>query len=163
MEILPADGEVRIVWDKILSRILFQAGPVCLVTPLINETPRDYARAIPSSFTTTFDLAHHEVLQMLKAFVPFCRNSILKLCYHKSGVVKFEAESEEFDGECVLETDVSGQDGEMLLNMRLLANILNNVEAPSLTISVAGPTDPVLIVPTGRTDYVSVLMPMSRL
>jgi DNA polymerase III sliding clamp (beta) subunit (PCNA family) len=152
-----------VTWDRALSQIMFQAGNVILVTSLMDEAFPDYTQAIPTAFDTTFTLNRRDLVRMLRAFKLISQDGCVKLSYHTSGVVKFEAKSEELgDVDNALQTSVSGNAGEMLLNVHLLTDVIENVCASSLLFELSGPVEPLVIVPTGRNDCVSVLMPMVR-
>jgi DNA polymerase III subunit beta len=161
--VMPSNVEVDIVWDKDRSRIMFQAGHVSLVSRLVEGYFPNIAYAIPASHATVFSLTRSDLVQMLKAFKPFCRESANRLClsYQTSGLVVFQAQSEDLgNGENILTTAVEGPSGEMTINMQLLEYIVQNVRGESFQFCLSGKVKPGVIVPVGRDDCLTVFMPI---
>jgi DNA polymerase III sliding clamp (beta) subunit (PCNA family) len=85
---------------------------------------------------------------------------MLSLTYHKRSVT-FTSESGDL-GEVSdeLAAKVSGEEGQILFDAALLADLVRAVKAPSFTLQITGEKSPCLIRATGRQDYRSILMPM---
>lgn len=163
-EVMPADIPVIVAWDKSRARAVFQAGQVQLLTRLVEGTYPDYAAIIPKAHKTALTLERKQLEQVLQAFKPFAKDSenILKMSFTVWGAVAFHAESEglgEADDE--LEADVDGEDGQIIFNLQLLADVLKFVPAETFTFYLSGPDKPGLILPAGRKDFGYTLMPMS--
>lgn len=59
-----------------------------------------------------------------------------------------------------LEANVDGEDGQIIFNLQLLADLLKYVPAESFAFYLSGPNKPGLILPAGRQDFGYTLMPM---
>ena len=162
-EVLPKDTEVVITWNEKLSQVVFQADALTLVSRLIEGTFPNYAAAIPKQHATTFTLGRKDLEQIIKAFVPFARDSsnILKVFY-AGEQVSFLAESEGLGSvRDELPAVIEGNDGHIIFNILYLSDVLKAVSDECFTFFLSGEARPAVIVPLGRDDYQYVLMPMS--
>ncbi|MGH9821700.1 MAG: hypothetical protein ACREDR_00355 [Blastocatellia bacterium] len=133
------------------------------VTRLVEGAYPDYAAIIPTTHKTTLTLERKQLEQVLQAFKPFARDSanILKLSFTVWGAVAFHAESEDMgEADDELEANVDGEDGQIIFNLQLLADLLKYVPAESFAFYLSGPNKPGLILPAGRQDFGYTLMPM---
>jgi DNA polymerase-3 subunit beta len=163
-EVTPKGVDVEITWNQKLSQVIFQAGPLTVVSRLIEGTFPKYSQAIPKEHRTVFTLGRKDLEQILKAFLPFAKDSsnMLKVFYTGESVT-FLAESEDLGSvRDELSTIIEGEDGHIILNIVYLSEMLKAVQAQCFTFFLSGEARPALIVPLGRDDYQYVLMPMSK-
>ncbi len=68
---------------------------------------------------------------------------------------------EKGDAEAPLEATVEGQAVEIAFNIRYLIDVLNVIHEDQVVLETSGPTSPGVVRPSGRDDFIHVIMPMS--
>lgn len=161
-EILPAHTDVEVTWNDKLSQVIFQAGALTVTSRLIEGTFPNYVGGIPKQHATVFTLGRADLEQILKAFLPFAKDSsnILKLFYAGEAVT-FLAESENLGSvRDELPAVIEGDVGHVIFNILYIQDILKSVSSECFTFYLSGEARPAVIVALGRHDYRYVLMPM---
>lgn len=163
VDILPKGVDVEITWNKDLSQVIFEAGALTVVSRLVEGTFPNYAAAIPKQHATVFTLGRSDLEQIIKAFLPFAKDSSNMLnLFYAGEQVSFLAESEDLGSvRDELPAIIEGEDGRIIFNILYLQDVLKSVAAQCFTFFLSGETRPAVIVPLGRNDYQYVLMPMS--
>jgi DNA polymerase-3 subunit beta len=159
-----AVGEVEIYVDD--NQVMFRIADVELVSRLIEGQFPLYRKIMPESASTSFDIATAELARITKVASLFARESAgsVRMEIKAEGEVSVVSSDSEVGGNTSsAECDVSGEDGEISLNARYLADALAAVKSPSVTVSISGKLSPCVISPAGDdadADYIHIVMPL---
>ncbi|MEM6529972.1 MAG: DNA polymerase III subunit beta, partial [Chloroflexota bacterium] len=69
--------------------------------------------------------------------------------------------AERGDNEGVLQASIEGEEIEIAFNVKYLIDVLNVISEDRVVIESNGSTNPGLVRPEGREDFIHVIMPMS--
>lgn len=150
------------------SQVIFQMTDVELVSQLIEGTYPDYKQLIPSSHATRSVLPTNEFRNACRAASIFAREAAytarLKIVPGgelDAGTVEVTAQSPETgSNETVVDATIEGDPVEIAFNVKYLVDVLSVIDTPHVALETAGPSNPGVIRPIGRDDFLSVIMPM---
>jgi len=159
-----AEGEVELYLDE--NQVMFRIADIELVSRLIEGQFPNYRQIIPQSAETSFDIETAEFMRIVKVASLFARESAgsIKLEIKAEGEVSIVSSDSEVGGNTSsAECDVAGNDGEISLNARYLADALSVMKAPAVTFAISGKLNPCVISPAnedGSEDYLHIVMPL---
>jgi DNA polymerase-3 subunit beta len=161
-------GEVRIVVTASGGQIVFRAEQTEVVSRLIAGQYPNVERIIPHSYRTRAVLDRLQLTQAIKlaSYFASAATNVVK--------VHIDAESEQTPGrltisaaaaevganQTVREGIVSGEGGQILLNVGYIADVLHAITTSHLALELQNAQSPAVFKPIGADDYVCVIMPM---
>lgn len=154
--------EVEISFNEDLVR--FRLGEIEIISKLIDASYPDYKKLIPKSSEINLTLNREELIRVTKLAALFARRSA-------SGSIVCEAKtpntfsvrsvaSELGENDSVVKTEVE-KDGKVNLNSRFLADALNVLDEPEITIGFSGGVDPIVLKNRKNSDYTHIIMPLN--
>jgi DNA polymerase-3 subunit beta len=159
-----ATGEVELYIDE--NQIMFRISDVELVSRLIEGQFPNYRQIIPEKAETSFDIETAEFARITKVASLFARESAgsIKLDVKAEGEVSIMSSDSEVGGNTSsAECEVSGDDGEISLNARYLAEALGVMKSPEVTFAITGKLSACILSPAGDAatdDYMHIIMPL---
>jgi DNA polymerase III subunit beta len=164
-----AEGQVSITVTPGGGQALFHTENTELVSRLIDGKFPDFERIIPQQYQTRTILDTAELAKAVKLASYFATAS--------QNVVKLVLESGEFTGPGKLvisanaaevgdntgEIDamVSGENGQIALNVKYLADALSAIKTAQVALETQSTQSPGVFKPVGQDGYVHIIMPMS--
>lgn len=161
------DGEVQIFVDE--NQVLFRMDDIELVSRLIEGQFPNYRQIIPKSAETSLEIATAEFARIVKVASLFARESAgsVKVEIKTEGEIRIISSDAEVGGNTSsAECEVSGEDGEISLNARYLADALSVMKSPRVQFSINGKLNPCVLMPIEKEgedasdDYLHIVMPL---
>lgn len=163
------EGEVGITVTPSGGQVLFQTETVDLVSRLIDGKFPDFERIIPGAYTTRTLLDTAELAKAVKlaSFFAAASQKVVKLVIHPGGdlgpgklVISANA-AEVGDNTGELEVLVTGEGGQIALNVDYLAQALAAMKAAQVAVETQTAQSPGVFKPVGQDDYIHIIMPMT--
>jgi DNA polymerase III subunit beta len=150
------------------GQITFQTDDLELVSRLIEGKYPDVQRIIPQQFQTRAVLDRQNVAQAMKlaSYIATAATNVVKLRLEpgdeqKSGQLTISATAAEVgENQTVREGMISGEGGQILLNVDYVVDALQAITTPQLALELQSIQSPAVFKPVGTNDYVCVIMPM---
>ena len=150
------------------GQVIFHHDNVELVSQLIEGSFPEYSNIIPKRYTTRTVMPTAEFLKSCKTSDIFAREAAhtarLKIKPGDDltpGHVTISASSAETgDNVAELDASVEGAPIEIAFNVKYLVDVLNVIDTPNVALETNAPSNPGVIKPVGRDDYLCVVMPM---
>ncbi len=158
---LPADREVA----------LFNLKNVVVSAQVLAGKFPDFTAIIPRSYSTETVLYTSDLLRACKRAEIFARDSAGSAQFvvkppqaagEPGEVVLVGRSSERGDNTGMLDATVEGEPLDISFNIRYLIDVLNVIADEKVVFQSSGPANPGVIRPLDRSDFVHVIMPMSR-
>jgi DNA polymerase-3 subunit beta len=159
-----ANGDVEVYLDE--NQVMFRVADVELVSRLIEGQFPNYRQIIPNKATTSFEIETGEFARITKVASLFARESAgsIKLEIQAEGEVRIITSDTEVGGNTSsAECEVRGDDGEISLNARYLADALGVMKSSSVTFAISGKLNACVLAPAGEgaeDDYLHIVMPL---
>jgi DNA polymerase-3 subunit beta len=174
--ILPEEGEVQILVTANRSQILFHTEHIDLLSRLIEGTFPNYEHIIPREHTTCAVMNTQEFASAMKSASLFARDDANRTyltlrrgtgedAEAAQGSLLIEARAEDVGGgEVPISAQVSGETPELriVFSAHYIVQVLAALDTPEIALELAGESKPGVIRPIGATDFIYVLMPMSK-
>ena len=150
------------------GQVIFHHDNVELVSQLIEGSFPEYGNIIPKRYTTRTVMPTAEFRKACKTSDIFAREAAhtarLKIKPGDDltpGHVTISASSAETgDNVAELDASVEGAPIEIAFNVKYLVDVLNVIDTPNVALETNAPSNPGVIKPVGRDDYLCVVMPM---
>jgi DNA polymerase-3 subunit beta len=163
------DEAVEITITSSGGQVLFHASNVDLVSRLIDGKFPDYQRVIPQRYATRAVLDRAALLQATRQASVFATSSanIAKISLEAGGEfgpgrMILSANAAEVGGnKTELEGQVSGEGGQIALNVRFLQDTLNAIPTAQVAFEMQTPSSPGVFRPVGGDNLLIIVMPMS--
>lgn len=164
-----SESPVEITVTSSGGQVLFHSDNVDLVSRLIDGKFPDYERIIPKQYTTRSVLDRSSFLQSAKQASVFATGSanITKLTIEPGaewgpGRMVLSANAAEVgDNKSELEGQVTGEGGQVALNVKYLQDALNAMPTPQIALETQTPSSPGVFRPVGQEGYIHIVMPMT--
>jgi DNA polymerase-3 subunit beta len=162
-----SDGDVEIYIDE--NQVLFRMDDIELVSRLIEGAFPNYQQIIPKSAETSLEISTAEFARIVKVASLFARESAgsVKVEIKTEGQIQIISSDAEVGGNTSsAECEVSGEDGEISLNAKYLADALSVIKAPRVQFSINGKLNPCVLMPIEKEgedasdDYLHIVMPL---
>ena len=139
------------------------SGETTLLTRLIEGKFPDVDRIIPQQHTTRLvcDVASLKRAVRLARLFAASGQNVLKFNIADGATTLSANAAEVGDSSIVVEAEVTGDDNQIAVNAVYLAELLDAVELPQVTIDLQGPQAPMVLRPAGSDGYTHIIMPMS--
>lgn len=162
-----SSGDVEIFVDE--NQVLFRMDDIELVSRLIEGQFPNYQQIVPKSAETSLEIATAEFARIVKVASLFARESAgsVKVEIKTEGQIQIISSDAEVGGNTSsAECEVSGEDGEISLNARYLADALGVIKTPFVQFSINGKLNPSVLMPVEKAgaeangDYLHIVMPL---
>jgi DNA polymerase-3 subunit beta len=145
------------------SEISFIIGESQIISQLTEGKYPEYEKIIPNDVATTIECDKESLVEAVKVSTVFARESshgiALKI---EKDTLTIDAQTSDI-GENTVKIDVkkTGKDATININAKYLSDILNVVQAKSITIGLNDKLDPLLVMPGGKNSGEShIIMPL---
>ncbi len=163
-----SDGDVQIVVTASGGQIVFRAEQAELVSRLIAGQYPDIQRIIPRSYRTRAVLDRLQLTQAIKLAACFASAATNVVKVHidagsdqAPGRLTISATAGEIgENHTVREGIISGEGGQILLNVGYVADALHAITTSHLALELQNAQSPAVFKPVGADEYVCVIMPM---
>jgi len=149
------------------SQVLLKLSDVELTTQLIQGTFPSYQQLIPSEYQTRATVEAGEFLREVKTAAVFARDGsgIVRVMLSPNegggGRVTVSARAEEQgEHEGQMDAAIEGEEARIAFNSRYLQDVLQVLGDEEFALETTGPSNPGVFRPSGRENYVHVIMPM---
>lgn len=152
---------IEVVFNE--TQGVFKIQDTEIITRLVDGQYPDYKQLIPTEFNAEVLVSREKLLGAIKVAGIFSQNgNSVKLSFGSSlGGLRVATESQDLGKSDVLvEAEVSGGGGELILNHRYISDCLNNLSEERVVIKITSDSAPSLIVPEKNRDYVYLVMPI---
>ena len=161
------DDPVVLQLNSARSQVLLKLNDVELTAQLIQGTFPSYQQLIPSEYQTRATVDAGEFLREVKTAAVFARDGsgIVRVMLIPDegggGHVSVAARAEEQgEHEGQMDAGIEGEEAKIAFNSRYLQDVLQVLEDGDLVLETTGPSNPGVFRPSGRENYVHVIMPM---
>lgn len=165
------DEEVGITLPGERDIVLFHLNNALVSSQLLEGKFPDFSAIIPRSYSTATVVYTSDLLRACKRAEIFARDSAgsaqLMVVPAKSPgepgeVVIAGRSSERGDNTGMVDASVEGEPLDISFNIRYLIDVLNVIPDERIVIQSNGSTNPGVIRPENRDDFICVVMPMSK-
>lgn len=156
-----ADGELKLYLSE--NQIMFQVESVELTSRLIEGQFPNYRQIIPSSIETEIEIETSEFARITRVASLFARENAggVRLEIEAGGQINvISTASQVGENTSSAECITKGDDGEISLNARYLAEALGVIKDQNISFSVSGKLNPCVIRPLEDPDYLHIIMPL---
>jgi len=161
-------ADVHVTITPTGGQITFQSNELELVSRLIEGKYPDVQRIIPQQFQTRAILDRQQIAQAMKlaSYIATAATNVVTLRLepgndHETGKLTISASAAEVgENHTVREGMISGQAGQILLNVGYVVDALQAITTPQLALELQTVQSPAVFKPVGASDYVCVIMPM---
>ena len=151
------------------SQVMFHLETVDIVSQLIDGKFPDYEQIIPKNRSTTTQVFTGELLRACKWAEIFARENSNTIRVRVTpgennlpGQILMMAQSQEKgDNQWTLDAAIDGPGLEVSFNVRYVLDVLNVIKEEQVVLETNGAASPGVFKPSGREDFVYVVMPMS--
>lgn len=153
-------GEVEIYFSE--SQVLFKFDETELISRLIDGHYPPYQEIIPKEFKSEALVSREELTHALKAtalFAPDSNNIQLEI-KEGEGVVVAASSVSAGENTTKVMAKLSGENNSAIFNYRYLLDCLNNLKESEVVIKMISDVSPAMVVPSGRTNYLYIVMPI---
>jgi DNA polymerase-3 subunit beta len=155
------DDDVNIYFSR--TQLTITSKNLKLTTRLVDGIFPDYNQIIPKTFTTEAILLRQDIIDRLKITTIFSGKlqQVRVKIYPQDGIFEIEARNDEV-GETSqqIESALTGESVEYLLNTRYLNDVLSVISSDSVIFKCAGPGRPIVIEGVSDASFRYLLMPM---
>jgi DNA polymerase-3 subunit beta len=164
------DGEetVTMLLPSGRGQVIFRGRNVEVVSQLIEGSFPDYAGIIPTSYSTRSIISTAAFRKACKAAEIFAREAAHSARLRinpggelEPGTLEISATSAETgSNETIVEATIDGEPVEIAFNVRFLVDVLSVIDNPNVALETSTPSQPGVLRPVGRDDFLHVVMPM---
>ena len=157
---LPTDN-VPVSIDFNMSNAFFKFGNIKMICRLIDERFPDYENVIPAKSTIKMTIDRAEFLGSLKRIAIYANKTTHQVRLKITGSeLQISAEDLDFSNEANerLACEHEGEDIEIGFNARFLLEMLNNLDADQIVLSMSAPNKAGIILPAEKDKDEEILM-----
>jgi DNA polymerase-3 subunit beta len=163
-----SSSDTQIVVTPSGGQIVFRTKQTELVSRLIDGTYPDVQRVIPQTYRTRAIMDRLQLAQAVKlaAYIAAAATNTIKVRIDAGGdqapqrLTISATAAEVGENQIVCEGLVSGEDAQILLNARYVADVLGAINTPQLALELQRAQSPAIFRPVGVQEYVCAIMPM---
>ncbi len=158
----PADSEVNIALAD--NQMAVSVGSVELVSRLIDGQYLDYHQIFPTEFETIVSVDRQQFVNALKTSSIFSKlgNSVLfKFSPETKSLILSSSSQDIGESQVTLLGEVSGPEGQVLLNYKYVLDALNTMEEKKVLFKVFNDASLVVMSPEGNENYTYLVKPIS--
>lgn len=159
--------EISVTGNK--SQAVFKTDAVTFTSSLIEGNFPNYQAIIPKAYTTRATLETTSLLQAVKTAGIFAKDTggnIVRVTVSPGedltpGSLLMTANAAEVgDNRNEIDATVDGATAQIAFNAKFMSDVLNAISTAQVALELQSPSNPGVIKPVGRDDYVYVIMPM---
>jgi DNA polymerase-3 subunit beta len=163
------DSPIEIWVTANKSQALFKAQGINFTSSLIEGSFPNYQHIIPKKFDTRCVVSTTDFLKAVKVSSLFARDSggnIIRVAVtpgedvNPGGIMLSANAAEVGDNRNEIEATVDGQPAQIAFNAKYLTDVLGAISTSQVAIELQSPSNPGVLKPVGKEDYVHVIMPM---
>ncbi|NPA27389.1 MAG: DNA polymerase III subunit beta [Chloroflexi bacterium] len=160
------ENEIRMSVSTQRQQAIFRTERAELITQLIEGRYPEYERIIPERFNTRVVASRDLLLRYadIAQVIASLESNIIRLSIQPSedgpGAIVITGRGEANESKAVISAVVEGEPLEVAFNARYFIEALSAVPTPDVVMEFVAPASPVVIKPTGRDDFLHILMPM---
>lgn len=162
--LLSNEETLSILLSKQENQIIFKSPNIEIYSRLLEGAFPDYKKIIPEGFTTKALVNVEEFRQALKTVSVFARDSssVVKIVLNpeKSQMSLSASSSEVGENESEVFAKIEGEAAEVSFNAKYLNDCLANIDGEEVEFKVTGALTPGIFTPSGKTDYLHLIMPV---
>jgi len=148
------------------NQILFTLGTIEVISRVIEGRYPDYQQIIPAQYATTGRLSTVELLKATKTASLFSRSGIydvtLSFSPERHELVLSSVNAQLGENVSRVPAEITGAENRNVLNYRYLLDGLQNIETEEVEFSLIDNTNPCVVRPHGKTDYLYLVMPIKQ-
>lgn len=156
---LPENVPVKAEFSQ--SNASFSFGPTQLICRLIDERFPDYENAIPVNNPNVMTIGRTDLLNTLKRIMIYANRTTHQIRLTlRSNSLTISAEDLDYSNEAneKLLCDYDGDDMEIGFNAKLMAEMLNNLNAKMVSLEMSAPNRAGILVPADKEENEDILM-----
>lgn len=146
------------------NQILFSITSTDLISRLINGNYPDYKQIIPTNIKTKASINRAEFLRAIKASAIFSKAGIndVALEFKNSKIVVSSSSGLSGESRVELDTEISGEENEIIINYKYLVDGLNNIYTDKVNWEMINGSTPCILKPEQEDDYLYIVMPIRQ-
>lgn len=158
----PARPTVSISFSEQRNQVFFGLAGVEISSRLIDGNYPNYAQVIPQESATTVRLPTASLLREARTASVLARDAAnpVRLRVGGNQLTLVAQTAEVGDDEAPLIADVVGDDVQIAFNARYVLDALSVLDSEEVQLSFNGALQPGVIRPSGRDDYLCIIMPV---
>jgi DNA polymerase-3 subunit beta len=165
IEIAEEDSPVELYLIKDRNQVLFRVGDVDLTSRLIDGEFPEYRPIIPTGFNTRCKVNRTDFLDALKVTNIIARSVlgnkiIMEINSKENSITMSASQSDVGSNKSTFEGDIEGEDLKIAFSSRLLADILNHLQAENIVFECSEPVKPGVFKVEDDENFVHLVMPM---
>ncbi|GAA4468869.1 DNA polymerase III subunit beta [Nibrella saemangeumensis] len=156
---LPENVPVKAEFSQ--SNASFSFGPTQLICRLIDERFPDYENAIPVNNPNVMTIGRTDLLNSLKRIMIYANRTTHQIRLTlRANSLTISAEDLDYSNEAneKLLCDYDGDDMEIGFNAKLMAEMLNNMNAKMISLEMSAPNRAGIMVPADKDENEDILM-----
>jgi len=145
------------------TQVSFSFGNCTLISRILEGTYPDYEQIIPKKATTTAQVSIGALQSALKLASSFSRDIShnIRIVFIPDSPTTISATSANMgDTSNTVEGTTTGETLEIACNAKFILDILAVMPGDSVTIKCAGKVSPLMLIPSSRVDYRTLVMPL---
>lgn len=158
------DGELKIRLGE--NQIFFSYDNIELTSRLVEGQYPDYEQIIPKDHQTKAKININEFIKGIKTASLFSRSGIydvhLNFNPQKNKLIISSLNNQLGENTSKIETDVHGEESDIVLNHRYLLDGLNSINGEDVYLEMSGPDSPCLLKPATGDNYLYIIMPIKQ-
>jgi DNA polymerase-3 subunit beta len=158
----PARPTIAISFTEQRNQVFFSLKDVEISSRLIEGNYPNYAQVIPGESATTVRLPTASLLREAKTASVLARDAAnpVRLRVGDNTLTLVAQTAEVGDDEAPLSANVNGDDVQIAFNARYVLDALSVLDSDEVQLSFNGSLQPGVIRPSGRDDYLCIIMPV---
>jgi DNA polymerase III subunit beta len=158
----PTRPTVAISFSEQRNQVFFHLKDLDVSSRLIEGNYPNYAQVIPGESTTTVKLPTASLLREAKTASVLARDAAnpVRLRVGDNTLTLVAQTAEVGDDEAPLSASVKGDDVQIAFNARYVLDALSVLDSDEVQLSFNGSLQPGVIRPSGRDDYLCIIMPV---
>jgi DNA polymerase-3 subunit beta len=155
VEIYPSENQILFVYEstELISRVISGEYP-------------DYKQIIPQSFITKVTLEKEPFLKAIKTVSLFSKTGIndinLKFEAKNNKTIISSLNNQIGQSEVILETEIKGDDNEIIFNYRYLLDGLINISGEEVNLNIINDSTPAVLSSPEDKQYLYLVMPIKK-
>ncbi len=145
-----------------LSKICFKIGRYTIYSRLIKGEFFDYKKAVPTQFTTTFEMERRILSNSLDRLslivIERLKNPIR--CEIKDHAISMRLNTTIGKASDTLDCDYQGDDLYIGFNCKYMLEAIRACESEKIEVKFSGPLSPIIITPKGRENSLFLVLPV---
>jgi DNA polymerase-3 subunit beta len=157
------NGPIGVCFNK--NQISFSAENLYLTSRVIDGIFPDYRQIIPKKSDTTAIILKQDLLNALKLSNIFSDkfNQVNLMVKSKEKIFELSATNNDIgENKTYLDVALTGENVELGFNYKYFLDCFQSITTDSVSIKLAGASQPIVISPVGDSSFVYLIMPMNR-